>query len=374
MEWPGVLRLASEHGIRPLLYRSLNAICPDIVPEAVLEELRSFVHTDVACNLFQNAELLRVLEGLKARGISAIPFKGAVLESWAYGEPSLRESGDLDIVIRRRNLREALAFLLAHDYRPHARELHEAILDMDHDHFGRYLRLDHTDGLVSIDLQTSLEAPHFSFSLDVDELWDRAISRRFADQTVLSFSAEDLLILLCVHGTKDVWLKLKWICDVAEFIGRDNQINWGNVLFQATHLRARRKLLLGCCLAHELLGAHLPDDILSCIHGEPIVKAAAETIISRLSHGEHTVTHSERATLYFRTEDTSDRVRRGLDYVRRTLAALVVPSENDRRFLSLPRWLSSAYYLVRPIRLMAQYGARPRRAMRESRELLESLD
>jgi len=372
-DWPCVLHTAGEHGVRPLLYRSLSTFCPDIVPESVLEDLLGFVQTDVARNMCQNAELLRLLDGLKERGIPAIPFKGAVLASWAYDDPALRESGDIDIVIRKRNLREAMSFLVTQGYRTRAPQLQDAIVETDDDDFDRYLRFDRTDGLASVDLQCSLEAPHFSFTLDDDELWNHTISRRFVGQTVSSFCAEDLLILLCVHGTKDVWFKLKWICDIAEFVERGRELNWDHLLRRATRLRARRKVLLGCVLAYELLGARVPEEILTDIRREPMVRASAETIMGKLSLRDRRFTNSERAALYFRTDDARDRTRRGLAYVRRSLRGVVVPSDNDRRWLHLPDWLSRAYYLVRPMRLIVTFGTRPRLAMGALKELFESL-
>ena len=373
VEWPHVLHLAAEHGVRPLLYKRLHGICSDIVPEPVLDDLLSFVRFDVAQNLSQNVELLRLLDGMNDRGVAAIPFKGSVLASWAYADPSLRESGDIDLVVRKRNLREAVAFLVGDRYRARSAELQEAITH-NHKHFGRYLRFDSTDGLASVDLQTSLEGPHFAFALDTDELWDRAVSQPFAGRTVLSFCAEDLLILLCVHGTKDVWFKLKWICDIAEFLDRDHGLNWDRVLARAIHLRAKRRWLLGCLLAHDLLAANLPEKILIHIHKEPTVRASAETIIKKYALLNRRFTDAERAALYFSTDDPGQRTSRVLRYVRRSLGVAIVPSEHDRRWIRLPDWLSPLYYLVRPIRLIAKFGTNPRLAVRAVRELFESLD
>jgi putative nucleotidyltransferase-like protein len=358
VDWSSVLRLAGKHGVRPLLYRSLSTACPESVPAAVLEELLTFVRSDAAHNLSQNVELVGLLEGLSERGIPAIPFKGGVLADWAYADPSLRESGDIDIVVRRRHLREAIAFLLTREYCSGSS--------------GRYLRFDRIDGLASVDLQTSLEAPHFSFALDNDELWDRAVRRMFVGHSVLSYCAEDLLILLCVHGTKDVWFKLKWTCDIAAFIERKPDWDWERVLVRAASLHARRKLLFGCWLAHDLLGAGLPEVMLTRIRREPSVLTCASRVAEVFPLFERRFTNTERAALYFRTADPGDR-RRVLRYVRPSLRALVRPSENDRRWVSLPAWLSAVYYLIRPIRLLTLF-ARPRVAAKALREMFESLD
>jgi len=53
---------------------------------------------------------------------------------------------------------------------------------------------------------------------------------------------------------------------------------------------------------------------------------------------------------------------------------LLHPSDKDRRAVSLPAWLSPVYYLVRPVRLVAQFAMRPRLAAQAIREMFESLD
>jgi len=316
---------------------------------------------------------VRLLTGLAERGIPAIPFKGGVLADIAYGDPSLRESGDIDIVIRKRDLREAIRFLLTQGYQSRAGGLAEK-LETPGANLGRYLRFDRVDGLASVDLQTSLEAPHFSFALDNDELWDRAVPRAFAGHTVCSYCAADLLILLGVHGTKDVWFKLKWICDVAGFIERERGVDWHEVLDRATRLRARRKLLLGCLLARDLLSVDLPEHVLAAIRREPSVHASALTIVEKYSAANRRFTDTERARLYFETADPGERVSRLLHYVRRSVRTLVKPSDHDRQFVRLPAWLEPAYYVVRPIRLLVEFGTKPRVAARAVRELFESLD
>jgi Uncharacterised nucleotidyltransferase len=368
-DWPVVLRSADIHGIRPLLYRSLKNTCSDIVQEAFFNDLHASVLDNTAENLFLTAELLKVLNGLKEHGIPAVPFKGPVLASWIYGDLSLRESGDLDIIIAKRNLRDALAFIESQGYRRRSGKFREVVEDPSEKAINRYHVMEHKDSGVIIDLQTSLEGPHFSFALDDYRLWNGVVSRELGQQTVLSFSAEDSLILLCVHGTKDMWSKLKWICDIAELLDREKGLNWDRVLDQARRLRARRKLFLGCLLASHLLGAHLPDDIQRKILREPKVRASARKIGGRLFESDRSRTAFERASLYFETDDTAwKRTSRALHYVALYGRVAVVPSEKDRQFLKLPSWLSSAYYLLRPLRLTAKYGKNPRLAMKELRE------
>jgi hypothetical protein len=172
-----------------------------------------------------------------------------------------------------------------------------------------------------------------------------------------------------------VWFKLKWMCDIAGFIEREHSLDWDQVLGRAARLRATRKLYLGCLLAHDLLGADLPERVLTGIQREAAVHHAARTIAEKysLSSASRRFTPHERTTLYFRTADPGDKVSRLFRYMWRSLRALTKVSENDRQFVCLPAWLSPAYYLVRPIRLMSQFG-RPRVAAKAIREMFESFD
>ncbi|GAG91885.1 unnamed protein product, partial [marine sediment metagenome] len=83
----------------PLLYQSLKKTCPEAVPDDTLEQLRAYFLTNAKRNLFLTGKLLRLLELLKDNGILAVPFKGPVLAESVYGDLSLRQFADLDILV-----------------------------------------------------------------------------------------------------------------------------------------------------------------------------------------------------------------------------------------------------------------------------------
>jgi hypothetical protein len=93
---------------------------------------------------------------------------------------------------------------------------------------------------------------------------------------------EDLLLLLCVHRAKHYWSKLGWICDVAELLRAHPRLNWPAVLLQAKQSGARRMLFLGLFLAHELLGAKLPEEAGKEIESDIVVPRLADKVQARL--------------------------------------------------------------------------------------------
>jgi hypothetical protein len=371
-DWPYLLSAAAEHGVRPLLYRNLNRLCPDLVPETAAQSLREFVFDNASQNLLLSAELLGLLSGLRDRGIAAVSFKGPVLGHWAYGDLGLRESSDLDIIVSKRNLHEAILFLSDRGYSQQRPEPHTASPRTTKQIVGRYNIFRHSASLVAIDLQASLEAPHFSFPIDDPEIWNRTTFQSFANHTVLNFSVEDTLLLLSVHGAKDMWFCLKWICDIAEFIRRNPMLVWDLAMNEATRLGVKRKLLLALYLANNILRAPLPENVRHVVAGDDSVALSAETIAGRLFITHRAIEVSERAAFYFRIADTAwHRAKLCLRYAVLYLRVIFVPSERDRS--SGPQWLSPVKYLLRPIRLIARYGTKPRLAVQVFREWFPSI-
>ena len=57
---------------------------------------------------------------------------------------------------------------------------------------------------------------------------------------VSSLAMENLLWLLCVHATKHKWARLSWICDVAELLRSQPQLNWEKVIALGAELAVAR--------------------------------------------------------------------------------------------------------------------------------------
>ena len=98
LDWKYLIRTACRHGVLPLIYRSLNTTCAAAVPNVPLNKLRTLFHTNARANLLTTGDLLKLLSMLEEHGIAAIPFKGPVLAASAYGDVSLRQYMDLDII------------------------------------------------------------------------------------------------------------------------------------------------------------------------------------------------------------------------------------------------------------------------------------
>jgi hypothetical protein len=66
---------------------------------------------NAGANLLLTRMLAELFVAFQAEHIPVLPHKGPVLAELAYRDPSFRESGDLDLLVRRADLARAMALL-----------------------------------------------------------------------------------------------------------------------------------------------------------------------------------------------------------------------------------------------------------------------
>lgn len=349
LDWDTVVLLARRHRLVPLLYTNLQALCPDLVPPATMQELRDSYRASAQPGLLLTGELLRCLALLHAHDIPALPFKGPALAVLAYGNLSLRPCDDLDILVRERDVPRAKQLLIAAGYTPElglsgAREA--AFLRTQYEyHFER------DDGRVCIGLHYRVRPRHFGFPLTPQALWDRRQPMDLCGQIVDRMALEDQLLALCAHGTYHAWEKLSWVCDIAQLL-RGAEPDWDGLFARAAGLGGARMLRLGLLLANDLLGARMPAPV--------VARLVSDRALARL-------TGQVRASLFDVETDPSSVASAGLFHLRArervrdrirycTLLALL-PTAEDWALLPLPAPLTWGYSLIRPLRLAGTYGA-----------------
>src|ERR1700676_5081625 len=107
VDWSALLTLADVHGMLPLLAARLRDCDEAIVPPEIRQKLRDRQRAQVVFTLSLTAELFRLLDRLAASGIETLLTKGPVLSMRCYGDPGLRQYGDLDLIVRGRDMKRA---------------------------------------------------------------------------------------------------------------------------------------------------------------------------------------------------------------------------------------------------------------------------
>ncbi|MCC5636682.1 nucleotidyltransferase family protein [Nostoc sp. CHAB 5844] len=346
INWMLVQDLSSRNGIDGLLWESLQSVGSAIVPISVLNTLQQNYQAYILKGMICSRELLRLLQDFETHQIPMLPYKGPTLAIAIYGSYALRYFSDLDILIHPDDLVVAKALLVNNGYETLSVDDAQEKLNTWSDSERDFLR---PNNHVSVDLHWRVTPQFFSLEMPFEVLWQRRQSVTLLDTSVTTFSPEDLLLVLCVHGSKECWSQLKWICDLAELLQTYPHLDWQVVEERSQMLHCRRMLLLGLKLAQELLQAQIPQSLQAAIAQDSRLPWLSQQVIWRLFSDQIARSASWQTTLF----RLSVRDRPG-DWVQYFIWRLLIPNVRDRRVLKLADSLSFLYYLIRPIRLVVE--------------------
>jgi hypothetical protein len=343
LDWEYLLQLARRHAVIPLLYLQLKREGADLIPAPYLAKLKLQYKENYARNIILTAELSRVIELFRAAGIESLPYKGPALALFAYGDLGLRRFVDLDVIVRKSDVPRARKLLLAEGYsltRPLTPTQQDLLLRTQHN-----LQFARDERRVLLELHWEI-APHlFASSVQENELWQNLTTITINGHEIKALAAEDLLFSLCVHGSRHLWERLGWICDVAEIIAR-RQLNWDALRRKATQADSKRMFLLGLYLAQKLLQANLPIEVEQRCAADARLESLAANIIEQLFNGPTHVPATSREIFKYNLG-----VRTSMSARARYLVHTLRPTDGDLGTHSLPARFTFAYYLTRPFRL-----------------------
>jgi len=350
VDWPEFVASAIQHGLAPLVFEHLNAVGGDLVPAPWLGALRKSAEDVGKTSLVLLSEALNLCERFDAEQISLIPYKGPVLSWLAYKSLVHRASVDLDFVLEQRHIPRAVSLLTSVGYRAgfDSREAHAG----ERKHAPGQYWFYRLPQKIHVELHTERTLRYFPVPLDLEGMSRRLISLELGGRTLRTFSVEDTLLMICVHGAKHLWNRLLWICDVAELI-QSQPVNWDQAERIATAAKSSRLLRLGVFLAHDLLEAPVPRHILEAAESDMrICWLAAQVRKHLFDNGSAQLGVLKRAAFRVRSRDT---LTEGFGHLWRLALR---PTETDRKKTSLPEPLLA---LSRPWRLLRRYGSGFRR-------------
>jgi len=251
LNWPYFLQLVEKHRVLPSIHRHLPI---SDIPDHIQQTLRSRFDENAQRNLRLTQELIQLLEDFQAQSIDAIPYKGTVLAASAYGNLSMRQVWDIDLLVREKDAEKSRELLLSSGF-------HQT------ESFDREQSFFHKERDVEVDLHWGLTPFYFPVDISFEQLWQVRQPIAMQNQSVMSFSDEHLLLILCIQIAKDCWERrqhiehLAKVCDIAALIHTSPSLDWDAVLLQARRSGIERIVYFGLCLAQRLLGAALPSGV-----------------------------------------------------------------------------------------------------------------
>jgi Uncharacterised nucleotidyltransferase len=378
-----MLRLVDHHRVVPQVYGALSALS-HMVPRHPFDSLRARYQENARNALWFTAELQRILIHLESAGIPALPYKGPVLARALYNQVTERQFNDLDILILPADVPKAKAALVALSYGcgPELRPQQEPAYIASgcgyvfHSRAGRNL----------LDLQWRIVPRFYSIDFDVADFLKRADKIGLETQEIMengrprpsiriagatkNFPAsndhlrpglgrlmptlrpEDLLLVLCVHAAKHVWIQLSWLCDIAQ-LAKSHPLDWNAIQAEARRLGIERIVSLNLLLSHRLFGSALPPQIQKFLQKDPSATTLADEILPLIGRSTR---YNTESIPYFRL---MIRLReRWQDRTRFLWRLIFTPSVREWSAIRLPKSLQPLYRLVRLARLVRRLRLR----------------
>jgi len=368
IDWPYVLSVGGLHGILPLMNLHLGG--REKVPSAVRRDLQERSERVARSNLYLSAQLTLIAGALDRAGCPAIVLKGPAVAATLYPNLSLREFGDLDLLVRRTDLAGAIEVVRSLGFVPWRNAAGAQEEAMHQIEYSRTFTRPGDD--LDLDMHWDVARSFFTGRVEAEALWTETTGFTLHGHELRGLSPTALLLALCVHGAKHgpfPWPRMKWICDIAEFVRSAGDFDWDAAVRRSEELGCRRTMLLGLALSRPLLDHPVPEVIESDLNLESRVEDLAERIWAWLSQ-------DAPVSLSFKERVANDMtlIDSGAARLSYAVRRLFTPTQKDWGSTRLPGRFGFLYRPIRIARLSGQYVRHPGRLRLLIRRSLPSSD
>ena len=346
IEWDYLRELAFNHGLIPLLTTHTSSHCADLVPPAVLNQLRDELITNRKSNLYLLKEVTQVLSSFESAGIEALAFKGPLLAQLVYEDTGMRQAGDMDVLIHPSDFHRAAEVLNELDYKMEP-QLTRA---QQKSHLGFHCEIQfiNEDRFRVVDLHWGITPRTFPLALTADDFLANRTQISLGGYSIETLTDEDLVFYLAVHAAKHHFRKLEWMTTIAEFIRHRPALSWPTVAARARRAKAERIMALALMLVESLYGVAVPEEFADLANSADLKETVPRIRTYLLTNnGPPSPWQAFRFNLRFLSKK---------DAYRSLARYTFVPTISDWQAFSIPDAIYPVYYLLRPIRLLTKYG------------------
>ena len=259
-EWLILINTASQHDLTPLLYQFLSKYgLISCLSQCQLEKMQGMARQRAVQNLILLQEAKNIFAFLGKSNIRVVGLKGIHLLDNIYSDVSLRSLSDIDILVRKRDIPDAINLLTALGFQS-STYFATADLNADIKHVPPLIK----DENIYLEVHWNLLEENEPFSIDAEGLWERAVSVKIAGENALALCLEDLVLHLSIHLTYQHHLEigLRGLYDLHLVLSQNKeQIDWDKLISRAKAWGADRVLAVTLRLLKENFNTTLPENL-----------------------------------------------------------------------------------------------------------------
>ena len=260
-----LVRLASTHGVAALAHDALarSGLASKLAPPA-RDRLAKLRLEATAQHLLTSADLGRLATTLDAGGAVWAVMKGPALTYLGYGDPTLRWSSDLDVLVRPSQFGTAIDALV---------EGGATLLDLN---WSLQLDMMRAEASLRLPLGTLLDLhwhpvndarARSTTRLDIDTMLDRRrLVPNDARLPLMCLGQVDNMTLVALHASLSGGHRLVWAKDIERLARRDPP-DWRDLAERAAHEHVALPVGVMLHRAARLLGADVPSGTLRSLLG-----------------------------------------------------------------------------------------------------------
>ncbi len=293
LNWSEVTPLVLRHGVVGQFCAVMGKRGWVNVPDEMRDHLKSYRTQQVARALAQVAALKRVGRLFSEAGIPLMPLKGVALSQGIYGDPCVRSSCDLDILVKRGDVERAEGVLTQAGYH-HSLDFHEM-----HERQKRHIvdTLHHHEYVGDIN-NSSIELHWRSYlwsKEQVDVLWETSNHSGWLGIGLVELSTVENILFLADHGARHGWPNLKWLSDIAMLMESMHEEELHSLLGRAAFFDLQRVMCQTALLLRWFYGITLPEKYGECdLSGVTVTKLAVHAVSQLLASGDEIVSQGKR--------------------------------------------------------------------------------
>jgi hypothetical protein len=343
-DWILFLTLALEHNVAGLVAAGLTCLPEGCVPPVVQAALAEHQRHCMDANRAALHELGRLVSAMDAEGIASAPLKGPWLSLRAYGHLWARPSRDLDLFIQPQSVTAALRVLDGCGYDTDARfppRYMQAVIADDCE-----LLCVARDGGFLVEPHWAYVPRNLALRLDLRGVW-RRMQRQAADgNAFLTFCVEDELIMLCVHGGKEEWARLKWLADLGALIQATPSVDWQVLAERAGREGVGRLVNVGVLVLHRVLEIEVP--LLGVARRDPAAVRITRDVLCGIQIAAARRGVRQPVPVHAFSSMRARLLERRVDRLRYWVRTTITPRQTHYYLVPLPVSLHSLYVVVKP--------------------------
>lgn len=350
--------LVDKNRIEPLVAEGLKKLSSEKVQaHPVFGKLLSSRGQYARLCLRQIQALTTVGQAFENRGIRMLSLKGPILAMELYGDPALRFSRDLDLLVCEKDLETACGCLESLGFREeitvfNKTPLRRKLQERDGEEMHRVYAKDD----ICIELHWRLS---FRIDSSFDELWERSRTKILLGQNIHHLGETDELSYLIIHGAGHGYHRLRWLVDIYTLLVKAN-FPFAETYAYMAEQHVGELLLETILLLYKIPCFSMPPYegslfTLRCQNG--CVLATYEDTIEKEFEKACMLTEAIYPIL-ISTQDGYGMAGRKYQQllptlgrkhtIARLLAELLQPCEADFMLIDLPDSLFFLYYIIRP--------------------------